>query len=66
VSVIEKRQRMLRNGEIKALPEASQSAADQSYVDSATKLCDGIENVLAGYADSDNPRQREIHALWKP
>ena len=40
------------------------TAADQSYVDAATKLCDGLEKVLNAYKDSDQPIRRKIHRLW--
>jgi hypothetical protein len=64
VAVIHKRRQMLTNGRIKPLPDPSQAAADRSYIDTATKLCDGIEAVLSRYANSNVPREREMHRLW--
>ena len=61
---IQSRRELLGNGELKRLPEPSQTAADKSYVDAATKLCDGFEMALAGYRNSNDPLRRRIHSVW--
>ena len=64
VSAVGARAAMLTDGKIERLPEASQAAADQSYVDTAVRLCEGIEGVLAAYAESTDARKRRIGGLW--
>lgn len=51
-------------GSIARLQEASQKAADQSYISTATKLCQGLEKVVESYKDSPDQAQRKIHSLW--
>ncbi len=51
-------------GTLARLPDASQVAADQSYVQTTERLCEGLETLLAGYAHSDQPTQRRMAALW--
>ena len=40
------RRKLQREGRLNPLPAASQVAADKSYIDTAVKLCDGLEKVL--------------------
>jgi hypothetical protein len=63
-SVIGARRQLLAEGKLKTLPGPSQAAADQSYVDTAIKLSDGLEAVVNRYQDSDQPFLRKIHQLW--
>ncbi|MFV2068924.1 MAG: hypothetical protein ACC645_18310 [Pirellulales bacterium] len=65
VSTILARRAMQATGRIRPLSEASQVAADKSYVDTATRLCAGLEQVLAGYAGGKNARERRIHGFWR-
>jgi hypothetical protein len=58
------RRRLVAEGSIKPLAAASEAAANRVYADSATKLCDGLEAVLKGYAKAENPEQRKIHEAW--
>ncbi|UCD30517.1 MAG: hypothetical protein JSV03_08630 [Planctomycetota bacterium] len=64
VSTIHTRRGQLAEGKLKPLPVPSQSAADKIYMDTAIKLCDGIEKVINGYAGSDDPHRQRIHRLW--
>lgn len=64
MAAIPARQRLLASGQLAPLPEASQAAADRSYVDAASRLYDGLEAVLKGYAASPDARKRRIHDLW--
>lgn len=59
------RREMQAAGKIKPLPEATQKAADRSYIDAATRLCDGLESTLAGYADSSDTSRQTISRLWR-
>jgi len=65
LSTILDRRTMQAAGRIRPLPEASQVAADKSYVDTAAKLCTGLEQLLADYAGSDDLHEQKIHSLWK-
>jgi hypothetical protein len=58
------RQQLIEQGKLKPLPAASEAAADRSYADTATKLCDGLEAVLKRYAQAGNRRQENIYELW--
>jgi hypothetical protein len=46
------------------LPEGSQAAADESYIDTAQKLCMGLEKVLQSYAQSEKAEKRQIYKIW--
>lgn len=61
---VNKRKHFLNEGKIKPLSEFSQIAADRSYIDTAIKLCDGLENVVKSYANSDNPNKKKLHQIW--
>lgn len=55
---------MLAQGTIKPLSEPSQVAADTLYVDTATRLCEGWEKVVASYEKSGDARKKRIYELW--
>ena len=59
------RQELLRTGKIHLLPEASQIAADKSYLETVTKLCDGLESVMKSYESSPNSAHKRILQLWR-
>jgi len=59
------RRDLVESGELKPLPEAREPAAERAYLDTATKLCDGLELVLKGYAKADSPRRKMIYAAWE-
>jgi hypothetical protein len=47
------------------LPNAdSRKAADQSYLDAAVRLCDGLEAVVNRDRDSDKTRGGRIYSAW--
>ncbi|GBC94469.1 hypothetical protein HRbin16_00251 [bacterium HR16] len=52
-------------GKLHSLPERSQAAADKSYLDTLTKLCDGLQKVLDGYAESPLAEKRRIREVWQ-
>jgi hypothetical protein len=58
------RQAELERGDLKKLPEASQRAADQSYVNAANRLYDGLDVLLKSYAKSGDPTRKQIAELW--
>jgi hypothetical protein len=54
----------LAEGSIAPLPGPSQKAADESYVDTASKLCDGLEKVMESYKTSTDGAKRQTCLLW--
>jgi len=64
VSTARQRRELIKSGKIKPLPQAQEAAADQCYVESATKLCDGFEAVLKNYEIAHDPQRRQAHELW--
>ncbi len=59
------RDELLSAGKLKRLPPASQTAADLACAEAAKKLCDGLERVLARYAESADRHHQVILALWR-
>ena len=60
------RRELLRLGQLGRLPEPSQTAADQSYEATLTKLCDGLDLVLKSYEHSPDPHRLKMFQLWSP
>ncbi|MEJ5253625.1 MAG: hypothetical protein HPY54_03505 [Chthonomonadetes bacterium] len=60
-----KRMELQRTGNLPRLPERSQEAADKSYLDTLTRLCDGFRKVLDGYANAESARKRQVYELWQ-
>ncbi len=58
------RLRLKAAGELNALPEASQAAADRLYFDTAAKLADGLAKVLDSYSGSADPAKQKIAGNW--
>lgn len=55
----------LQSGSIAPLASpASERAADESFVASASSLASGLATVLSSYASSANPREQVIYAIW--
>jgi len=65
VAVARERLRLIANGEIQALPEPREAAADRAYRDTAARVCDGLEEVLKKDAAFSSSRAREIYAAWQ-
>ena len=64
VRVAHERQVLLTAGKLPPLPEVSQAAADKSYLDTASKLFDGLEALMKSYEKSSDQRARKISELW--
>jgi len=64
LAVCHHRLKLQADGKLEPLPARSQHAADMSYFDTTTKLCDGLERVLQSYQDSDDPQKKRIYGLW--
>ncbi|MBI4552343.1 MAG: hypothetical protein HY710_08775 [Candidatus Latescibacteria bacterium] len=65
LATLHDRQRLLAQGTIQSLPEASQRAADQSYVDTVNKFYEGLDAVLDSYTHSDDARCRRTAQFWQ-
>jgi hypothetical protein len=64
VAALGERRELIRRGKIKPLPQAREAVADRCYVDTATKLCDGLEAVLKKYENAGDPQRRQVYQLW--
>jgi len=62
---IDERHRLQAAAELPQLPEPSQTAADQSYLEAATRLSDGLETVLKSHATSRDPHSQEIYRFYR-
>lgn len=58
------RRELQQQGVLKPLPEPSQSAANKSYADTATKLCDGLEALLKSYEASPDTSRQRMYRVW--
>ncbi len=63
-AVTASRRELLRVDRLPRLPEPSQTAADQSYEATLTKLCDGLDLVLNSYERSPDPHRMKLFQLW--
>jgi hypothetical protein len=58
------RAELLSAGKLTALPPGSQAAAEQLYLSTPRKLCDGLEKLLSAWQKSSDPRKRQVYGLW--
>jgi hypothetical protein len=65
VSAIQERTRLKKEGKLVSLPDVSQTAADQLYLDTLTKLCLGLTTKLEKNLASDNKVEKQIAGIWK-
>src|SRR5262249_45517643 len=65
IEVIPQRKIAVEKKETDALPEASEKAAEQVYIDTANKLFNGLNATLTAYQKSDDPRKLQIANAWK-
>ena len=57
---------LLSEQRLKRLPDpVSQAAADQSLLDAARKLSDGLVQVLSSYEKPEDQRRKQVAELWK-
>jgi hypothetical protein len=64
VRAAHERQNLLAAGKLPVLPEVSQVAANKSYLDTATRLYDGLTALIKSYEQSPDERARKIAGLW--
>jgi len=65
VQAIQQRITLKNRNQLVPLPEVSQTAADQLYLDSLSKLYFGLMTHLDKSMNSDNRQEKEIAAIWK-
>jgi hypothetical protein len=65
VTAAGRRGKLIESGQLKPLPDNREAAADRTYLDTATKVCDGLEAVLKSYGNSASQRERKIYAAWE-
>ena len=58
--IIEKRKKL----NLPLLPEISQKAADQSYIDTAQKVYTGFTKKINSYSNNNDPQKVKIYQLW--
>jgi hypothetical protein len=63
IDTIAERRRLFTQRNRTPLPPRSQAAADQLYLDTARKLCDGLHRVLNFYKESPDPQRRQMYQL---
>jgi hypothetical protein len=64
VAAVGLRRQLIERGEIRPLAGAREAAADRSYMDTATKLCDGLEAVLKTYEQTGDRQKTLVYGVW--
>lgn len=59
------RQTMQREGQLRPLPETSQAAADQLYVQTVTRLSEGLDALMQSHGESPDLKRRQMSELWR-
>jgi hypothetical protein len=65
IQTAQRRQHLLQIGQIKPLPGLAEAAADKSYIETAQKLCTGLEVALASSENATAATSRNIYAIWR-
>ena len=65
IETIHRRQHLLETGELKPLPGPAAAAADQSYLETAQKLCAGLDASLKSGETATTATPRKIYRLWR-
>ncbi|HPD30947.1 MAG TPA: hypothetical protein PLL20_13195 [Phycisphaerae bacterium] len=64
-AVILERRKLKEAGKLAPLPDKSQAAAEKSYLDTATRLLEGLEKTLASYEKSQEALKQRIEQVWR-
>jgi hypothetical protein len=64
IETAHRRQHLLQTGKIKPLPGPAEAAADKSYLETAQKLCIGLDAVLKSSETATAATPRRIYAIW--
>jgi hypothetical protein len=55
----------VQTGQIKPLPGPAEAAADKSYLETAQKLCTGLDAVLKSSETATAATSRKISEIWR-
>jgi len=58
------RLKMVAEGKVPPLPADSQAAADKAYVETASRLCGGLETAVLSYASTEDAKKRQVYQSW--
>jgi len=65
IAAVHDRDKLKKEGRLPQLPEASQIAADRSYLDAADRLAQGLDKVLTLYEQSNAADKAKLVDIWK-
>jgi len=65
VDTLKARRALQQLGRISRLPPVSQKAAEQAFVDTARKLCTGLEQQMQTRGGAPDPRSRKLWEAWR-
>src|ERR1017187_18248 len=65
IETAHRRQHLLQTGQIKPLPDPAEAAADKSYIETAQKLCTGLDSSLKSSETNTAATPRKIYRLWR-
>jgi len=64
VRVARERQALLAAGRLPHLPDDSRAAAEKSYLDTVTRLSDGLAALMKSYEKSSDERERRLYKIY--
>ncbi len=64
IHTIHARRNLQAQGKLISLPEPSMSAANRSYLETAIKLCDGLERTLRSYENSTDSYKKRVYQIF--
>ena len=65
IETAHRRQHLVQTGKIKPLPGPSQAAADKSYIETAQKLCAGLDASMKSGETATAATPRKIYGIWR-
>jgi len=65
VRAMHERAKLRAAGKLTPIQPDSQAAADQSYLDAASRLAQGLAKTIEAYGTSDDDHKRRVLAIWR-
>ena len=65
IATVHRRQELLHAGTIKPLPAPSEAAADKCYLETAQKLCTGLDASVTSYETATAATPKKIYTIWR-